>query len=403
MNKIHSNAVANIEFTLKWQSQFASHLDCYFGQKVNFWSDFMPPNLNDALMEKTVGDEVEVSLSHEDIIPPYTTSNIFTLQNTQFNRNLLRGKRIDPRLGRFYPKKFLQHLSGAVKDKITPFRCIGLDETTLQVDFNHPLAQPELKLAAKVHAIREPSEEKGGRCNEWVDTVTSQGVGFQIRSQNQPTDFFADDPFGTMDWTDDTEFYSKSRLVTHIDAKAIEIITDFYGLFLKSGMKVLDLMSSWKSHIPETLELASVTGLGLNQEELENNQQLTAHVIHDLNKTPQLPYMDGEFDAVICTVSVEYLTQPFEVFAEVARVLKPGGYFMVTFSNRWFPPKVINIWADLHEFERVGLVMEYFFKSGKYSNLATYSVRNFPRPADDKHIFATPQSDPVFAVYGQKV
>ncbi|HAI69198.1 MAG TPA: SAM-dependent methyltransferase [Gammaproteobacteria bacterium] len=403
MNKIHSNAIASIEFKLSWQSQFAYHVDCYFGEKVNFWRDFFPQALQEALLDKTVGDEVEVPLPDDDMILPHSSHNIFTLQRTQFNSRFLHGKILDPRLGRFYPKKFLQNVSGAVKEKLTPFRCIRLDETTLQVDFNHPLAQQTLKLAAKVHEVQGSREERGGRCNDWVEIMTRNGIGFQSRYENMPTDFFYDDPFARMDWTDDSEFYSTPRLVSHLDAKAIEVITGFYSQFIKPGMKVLDLMSSWKSHLPEKLELADLMGLGLNQEELENNNQLTGYLLHDLNKTPRIPFDDKAFDAVICTVSVEYLTQPFEVFQEVSRILKAGGYFIVTFSNRWFPPKVINIWPDLHEFERIGLVMEYFLKSEQYNHLSTYSMRNFPRPADDKYIHESQYADPVFAVCGQKV
>jgi FKBP-type peptidyl-prolyl cis-trans isomerase 2/SAM-dependent methyltransferase len=403
MEKIQANSIAAIEFKLRWQSQFASHVDCYFAPKVNFWRDFMPLPLQEALMEQSVGVEVAVPLPPEDIIPTYTTHKIFTLQSEQFKCNLLRGRRIEPHLGRFYPNKFLHNVTGTLKDQINPFRCIELNQQTLQVDFNHPLAQYELQLAAKIHEIREKPEERGGRCHDWAEIVTSQGVGFQVRHQNKPTDFFADDPFGRLDWTDDREFYQQPRLTTHLDNKAIEIIPNFYAQWLKPGMKILDLMSSWKSHLPDNLEFTRVTGLGLNQHELENNPQLTHSIIHDLNQNPQMPFDKGEFDAVICTVSVEYLTQPFAVFAEVARILKPGGYFLVTFSNRWFPPKVINIWPDLHEFERMGLVMEYFLKSEKYEQISTYSVRNFPRPVDDKHIQESSQSDPIFAVLGQTI
>jgi len=403
MDKIHSNAIASLEFKLSWQSQFASHVDCYFAEKVNFWRDFLHQALQDALMDKTVGDEVEVPLSDDDIILPHSSHNIFTLQRSQFNRNFLHGRMLDPRLGRFYPKKFLQNVSGGVKEKLTPFRCIRLDETTLQVDFNHPLAQYALKLAAKVHEVQGSHEDRCGKCHDWAEIMTSNGIGFQSHVENVPTDFFSDDPFGRMDFRSNSAFYSTPRLVTHLDAKAIEVITGFYSQFIKPSMKVLDLMSSWKSHLPENLELADVIGLGLNQEELENNNQLTGYRLHDLNKTPCMPFDDKAFDAVICTVSVEYLTQPFEVFEEVSRILKVGGYFIVTFSNRWFPPKVITIWPDLHEFERLGLVMEYFFKSGQYSNLSTYSMRNLLRPADDKYIHESRYADPVFAVCGQKV
>ena len=103
---------------------------------------------------------------------------------------------------------------------------------------------------------------------------------------------------------------------------------------------------------------------------------------------------------MICSLSVEYLMHPFEVFTEINRVLKPGGIFMVTFSNRWFPPKAISIWPELHEFERMGLVLEFFLKSGQYKNLHTYSMRGLPRPQDDKYYSQILFSDPVYAVWG---
>ncbi len=94
---------------------------------------------------------------------------------------------------------------------------------------------------------------------------------------------------------------------------------------------------------------------------------------------------NNRFDAVVCTVSVEYLIKPVEVFAEVKRILKPGGRFIVTFSNRWFPPKVVRVWEGIHEFERMGLVLEYFLLAGGFSNLETWSLRGLPRPLDDKY------------------
>ena len=363
----------------------------------------MPVAVQEALMDKSRGDTVMIPLRHENMVPGYTQQNIFTLSNQQFNYNWLRGRRIEPRVGRFYPHKFLHNLSGAIKTKMTPFRYIGrVEENALQVDFNHPLAQRELSISIKIDEVQSQHDERGGGCNEWAEIITGDGVGFQTRYQDIPTDFFADDPFNRLDWSDDTEFYHQSRLVTHIDAKALEIITNFYAQFLQPGMAVLDLMSSWKSHLPSDIKLNQVIGLGMNSAELASNPQLTHHLIHDLNKNPHLPFDNEQFDVVVCTVSVEYLTHPFAVVEEVARVLKPEGYFIVTFSNRWFPPKVIQIWTDIHEFERLGLVLEYFLQSGRYQHLGTYSVRNYPRPADDKYSHQTLQSDPVFAVYGQK-
>jgi SAM-dependent methyltransferase len=97
------------------------------------------------------------------------------------------------------------------------------------------------------------------------------------------------------------------------------------------------------------------------------------------------------------------MTNPLDVFSDVARILKPNGYFILTFSNRWFPPKAVNIWKELHDFERAGLVLEYFLQSGKYTNLETYSMRGLPRPQNDKYYMHIRTSDPVYAVCGNSI
>jgi SAM-dependent methyltransferase len=139
-------------------------------------------------------------------------------------------------------------------------------------------------------------------------------------------------------------FYDKPRMVNHIDNTAIGVVSRFYGRLIRQGSTVLDLMGSWTSHLPPELKLDQLTVLGMNPVELQANRMAHERVVHDLNLKPRLPFADICFDAVVCTVSVEYLTRPMEVFEEVHRVLKPGGLFIHTFSNRWFPPKVIRIW-----------------------------------------------------------
>jgi SAM-dependent methyltransferase len=166
-------------------------------------------------------------------------------------------------------------------------------------------------------------------------------------------------------------------------------------------MRVLDLMSSWQSHIPDNVYLKELTGLGLNREELERNDLLCKWFVHDLNLYPILPFKNNEFDAAICTVSIEYIIYPDDIFHEFSRILRPGGVLIIAFSNRWFPPKAIQIWKDLHEFERMGLVLEYFERSGKFENLETYSLRGLPRPWDDKYFPERRYSDPIFAVWGK--
>jgi SAM-dependent methyltransferase len=154
--------------------------------------------------------------------------------------------------------------------------------------------------------------------------------------------------------------------------------------------------------LPAEFATAEITGLGMNQDELEHNPLLTHRIVHDLNQTPQLPFADESFDGIICTASIEYLVSPMDVFSELGRVLKPGAPLIITFSNRWFPPKAIRIWGQAHEFERIGLVLEYFINSGAFEKLHSYSLRGLPRPEDDKYAGQLLLSDPVYAAWGSK-
>ncbi|WP_455234577.1 class I SAM-dependent methyltransferase, partial [Thiogranum longum] len=171
---------------------------------------------------------------------------------------------------------------------------------------------------------------------------------------------------------------------------------------LEPGMRVLDLMSSWVSHLPVSKNDISLTGLGMNRQELASNTLLNDYLIHDLNRSPALPFEDRVFDLVICTASVEYLSSPIGVFREIARVLKPGGRFVNTFSNRWFPPKAIQLWAQLHPFERMGLVLDFYRRAEAYDDLHTESVQGLPRPENDKYAGRIALSDPVFAVWARR-
>ena len=126
--------------------------------------------------------------------------------------------------------------------------------------------------------------------------------------------------FRRADEADDALFYREPRFVQHIDRATIRALTGFYREAIAEGARVLDLMSSWVSHLPDGLACGRVSGLGMNRAELEDNPRLDDFVVHDLNRDPVLPYADGEFDAVVCAVSVQYLTRPLEVFASVRRV-----------------------------------------------------------------------------------
>lgn len=129
------------------------------------------------------------------------------------------------------------------------------------------------------------------------------------------------------------------------------------------------------------------------------NRHLADSCVHDLNTDPRLPYPDSTFDVVLCNLSIEYLTQPASVIRETARVLKPAGNLLISFSDRWFPPKATNPWQELHEFERLGYVIQLCWSS--FDNPQTTTYRNWPRPVDDKHFPQISTSDPLYVVTGR--
>lgn len=212
-----------------------------------------------------------------------------------------------------------------------------------------------------------------------------------------------DDAFARPDERPDLNFYAAKRMVSHLDATALSTVEALVeGLVTEDAPVILDLMASWDSHLPKSVKPARVVGLGLNNEELQANPALTERIVHDLNADPALPFPDGTFDAVLNVVSVEYLTHPEEVFREAGRVLKPGGLFLVVFSNRWFPPKVVRVWEDASERERIGLVEELFRASGAFDEPGLFVSIGLPRPASDRYYDSGAPSDPVFALFAEK-
>ncbi|CDP16623.1 unnamed protein product [Coffea canephora] len=158
----------------------------------------------------------------------------------------------------------------------------------------------------------------------------------------------------------DPDFYAYPRFVTHVDRNFISILTNLYRNVLKPESEILDLMSSWVSHLPPEVKYKKVVGHGLNAVELARNPRLDYFFVKDLNREQELQFESCSFDAVLCAVSVQYLQQPEKVFAEVFRVLRPGGVFIVSFSNRLFYEKAISAWRDGTSYGRVQLVVQYF-------------------------------------------
>lgn len=193
------------------------------------------------------------------------------------------------------------------------------------------------------------------------------------------------DPYARQDPSDDARFYALERKVVHIGPGAIEALRGRYAELLPRGEPVLDLMSSWRSHLPEGV--GPVVGLGMNASELADNPQLDSWLVHDLNRDPRLPFGPAAFAGATCAVSVQYLTRPEAVFADVLRVLRPGAPFVVSFSNRCFPTKAVRAWLRGDDREHRALVRAHLERAGFVD-------------VDDEEVPSS--DDPLFVVSGRR-
>jgi SAM-dependent methyltransferase len=201
---------------------------------------------------------------------------------------------------------------------------------------------------------------------------------------------FPEEAFRRTDEAPDEEFYRTPRLVTHIDEAAIAEVTQLYRDLFPAGGEILDLMSSWVSHLPPEVEYRRVIGVGMNEVELRRNGRLDSYVVQNLNTNPRLQFGSGEFDGAGICVSIDYLTRPVEVLREAGRVLKDGAPLVVTFSNRCFPTKAVEIWHRLDDAGHMRLVEGYLQEAGNFRDIR--SLDRSPR-----RLF----SDPLYAVVGE--
>ncbi len=202
-----------------------------------------------------------------------------------------------------------------------------------------------------------------------------------------PSQYFARD-----DESADELFYAVPRFTTHVDAAAVSAITALYERVLCPGGAVLDIMSSCASHLPPSYCFTRVAGLGLNAAELESNPRLTERVVHDVNVCPVLPWPDQTFDAALLALSVQYLTRPVQLFAELARVVRPQAPLVVTFSDRCFASKAVAVWRALDDGGHAALVEHYFEDAGGFGEREVIDCRPQRR-----------RGDPVYAVIGRRL
>ena len=195
--------------------------------------------------------------------------------------------------------------------------------------------------------------------------------------------------FTKLDAEDDEFFYEPSRLVCHIDDGAIAALTGFYRRVLPAGGVLLDLMSSWVSHLPPEIDYKEVIGHGMNAAELAANPRLSRWFIQNLNRDTKLALGDTSLDAAMICVSIQYLQQPVAVLREVARLLRRGSPLVVSFSNRCFWTKAVAIWRALDDEGHARLVERYLRDAG-FARIETHRLAEWVEDV----------SDPMIAVVG---
>lgn len=389
----------DLRLALVWESETPAgrvrHRDHFFAEAVDLERDGLPDALKKALSAARVGETHSVSL---DDFFGGADDTVQQLAREAFRGRQADGTAVTPKFGRFYPASHFDGLSVG-----TPVvRCVGVDENTVSLDPRHPLASYAVELTATIVGRLDTDGAADQQPVDWMRSLV-MGPGMQACWKGKVTDFLDDTAYARPDEGADPVFYGPARITAHLDSRAQQIVGRFYQEFIPGSGRVLDLMSSVHSNLARDQQYESLIGLGLNAQEMMANDRLSGAVICDLNAGASIPLSDNAFDAAICTVSIDYLTNPVRTMAEVARVLKPGAPFAVTYSNRWFPPKVTRLWTELNSFEQTALVVSYFEQTGQFAEIETASFRGYPRPMDDPYFRQMTEADPIFAIAGRVI
>ena len=196
------------------------------------------------------------------------------------------------------------------------------------------------------------------------------------------------------DISDDEIFYQQPRFVHHLSDSFRTRLTNLYSEYLLKHYIILDLMSSWVSHLPSNIRYKKVIGHGMNQAELSSNERLDSFFVQNLNKKQSMPIEDSSVDVGLIVAGWQYLQYPEKVSLELSRVIKSDSLLIISFTNRAFWTKAPNIWTYSSEEKRIEYVTSVLTSNGwrieKILNEKTQDKKLFG--------FYSSESDPFFSV-----
>ena len=197
-----------------------------------------------------------------------------------------------------------------------------------------------------------------------------------------------------IDIADDQIFYKQPRFVHHLSDSFRTRLTNLYQDYLQSHHVILDLMSSWVSHLPSNIKYKKVIGHGMNESELSSNKRLDRFWLQNLNKTQNMPLEDSSIDVGLIVAGWQYLQYPEKVSSELSRIIKTDSLLIISFTNRAFWTKAPNIWTNSSESKRIDYVNSILIANGwrieKIFNEKTKDERLFG--------FYSTESDPFFSI-----
>lgn len=354
MIAFNDNTVGAIEFTVNWERDGLKHEEWFLGRKFNPVNDIFPRGMREALEGKRAGESVTRTFEPRLCIPRHRESLVQTFERYRLRKKTVDAKPIIPLEGRFYPQGHIDGLLDVYPDTLTPFRLLELDDDSFIADRNHPLATIPVTFTATIQYVEKRDSGTYGSLTHWRETTCDWGPGMQAMHDGEPTTFFHPAFF---DRVDDSE---SEFLPPAMDNRAQDNLRKIQARFIKPGMQVLDL------------------SLGS-------------------------PRPKGKYDAAVCTCSLEYMTRPVDILRYVAHFLDPGAPVILAFTNSYDPARAIRGWTELHEFERMGLALEYLRVAGLFKDAGTVSMRNDWRDRNDPLFMETKGvSDPVYVAYGHK-